>query len=460
VESTPRPGLISGRYELGEVIGTGGMGEVRQARDLKTDRPVAIKFLRPHTDPELDVRSRFETEASAASQLTHPNIVAVFDYGEEQGIPFIVMELLSGRTLSHKLSDGPLEESEVRRLGLEILSALEASHAEGILHRDLKPGNVMLAQNDSAKVADFGIAKIIEGVDMTETGTMLGTPAYLAPERVAGEPATPASDIYSAGVVLYELLTAKKPFDADTPLGLVRAIQEEDPTPLSEARPDVDPELVEIVEKAMAKDPAKRYATALQMGQALRNWIPSVASESTQSIPPASSTQGFKVRSKGRSRVRRRLAGILLGIIAVAWPVFVITRISDSGPDVSASPSPQPPTPSGLIAPPLNDALGRLEGALVETGTAGALQPGVQALRAAAQAGDRTLASQHVAQLKARLTELGPQAALPGPDFQKVLAALGEVEVQLASITPSAPPAPPAPPGPPAPPAPPAPPNP
>ncbi len=446
MHQTPPPRVIAGRYELGEIIGTGGMGEVRKARDLTTDRLVAIKFLRPHVDPELDVRTRFEFEAQAASRLSHPNIAAVLDFGVDEGIPFIVMELLSGRTLAHKLAGGPLPVEEVRRFGLEILAALEASHAEGILHRDLKPGNVMLTQDDVAKVADFGIAKIIEGVDMTDTGTMLGTPAYLAPERVQGEPATPASDVYSAGVVLYELLTAKKPFDADTPLGLVRAIQEDEPEPLTEVRPDLDPALAAIVEKAIAKDAGKRYSAAEEMAQALSAWIPASASETTQSLSPASSTQGFKIRKRGGSKRSRRLAGIMLGIIAVLWPIFVITRVNRAGTEAVPTPPRQPPQAAGSIAPPLAEAVGRLEAALAETGTSPELQPGVQAIKDAAQRGDRTMAGVRLAQLRAQLIALGQVRRLPEAALMKVLGALGEVEVQLSTITPLPPPAPPGPP--------------
>jgi serine/threonine-protein kinase len=153
----------------------------------------------------------------------------------------------------------------VKRIGLEILSALEASHQQGILHRDLKPSNVLLAKDGSVKVADFGVAKITEGMDITMAGTMIGTPSYLAPERVNGEPASTASDVYSVGVVLYELLTGRRPFEADTPLGLIRAIQQEEPAPLSELCPGLEPSVAAAVTKAMAKDPAERYQDAREM---------------------------------------------------------------------------------------------------------------------------------------------------------------------------------------------------
>lgn len=204
--------VLLGRYELGKIIGVGGMGEVRAARDLTLDRPVAIKFLRPHLNPTAEMKARFDSEAKAAAQLSHPNIVGVFDSGEEDGIPFIVMERLSGRTLADQIAKNPLSEAEARLRTLEILAALEASHDKGILHRDLKPGNVMVTNRGVAKVADFGIAKVAEAADLTDSGITLGTPAYLAPERVAGLPASPATDVYSTGVILYEMLTGKSPF--------------------------------------------------------------------------------------------------------------------------------------------------------------------------------------------------------------------------------------------------------
>lgn len=284
--------MIADRYELGDVIGTGGMGVVRTGRDTKLDRPVAIKFLRADLAEQPDLRARFEAEARAAARISHPNVVSVFDTGEHEGIPYIVMELLSGKSLAGELAGGPLEPGRVRKIGLEILSALDAFHTEGILHRDLKPDNVLLATDGTVKVSDFGVAKITEGMDLTMAGTMLGTPAYLAPERVAGEPASAASDVYSAGVVLYELLTDTRPFEGDTPLGLLRAIQHDDPPSLTEARPDLERDLVAAIEKAMAKDPVNRYSDASSMARDLGMETSVEVLESTQVIEvPGSATQ-------------------------------------------------------------------------------------------------------------------------------------------------------------------------
>lgn len=284
--------MIAERYEIGEVIGTGGMGVVRAGRDSKLDRAVAIKFLRSDLAEQPDLRARFESEARAAARISHPNVVGVFDTGEHEGVPYIVMELLSGRSLAEELEAGPLDPDRVRRIGLEILSALDAFHREGILHRDLKPDNVLMAADGTVKVGDFGVAKITEGMNLTMAGTMLGTPAYLAPERVLGEPASTASDVYSVGVILYELLTCSTPYEGDSTLAVLRAIQYDEPTPLTQKRPDVERQLAEAIEKAMAKDPAHRYAHASSMAADLGVETSMEALEATQVIEvPGASTQ-------------------------------------------------------------------------------------------------------------------------------------------------------------------------
>jgi len=253
------------------------MGEVWSATDLRLDRPVAVKVLSAQMASEANVRERFEVEARSAARLTHPNVVLVYDSGEHDGTPYLVMELLPGRTLADDVALGALDPQRARRVGIEVLGALAASHRAGILHRDIKPGNVLLTADDVAKVGDFGIAKSTEGLNLTSTGLIVGTAAYLAPERVTGEPASERSDIYAVGVVLYEALSGCKPFGADTPIAMMRAVEAHDVVPLSRACPDLDPGLVATVERAMAKDPAQRFASATDMIAAL------------QSLPGASS---------------------------------------------------------------------------------------------------------------------------------------------------------------------------
>jgi tRNA A-37 threonylcarbamoyl transferase component Bud32 len=273
------PGVvIAGRYRLGAVIGRGGMAEVHDGIDQRLERAVAIKLLRPEMAAREDIRTRFEAEARAAARLSHPNAVAVFDTGEHDGVPFLVMERLPGETLADRIASGPVDPTWLRHAAAGVLGALEAAHETGIVHRDVKPGNILLAADGTAKIADFGIAKSIhtadegdgEHVDLTATGQLLGTPAYLAPERLEGMPATPKSDIWAFGVVLYEALAGRKPFTGRGPLDVARAVVAGDHVPLGTVRPDLDPVLAAAVERAMAREEQSRFATAGEMAAALQ----------------------------------------------------------------------------------------------------------------------------------------------------------------------------------------------
>ena len=270
----PAPTLVD-RYELGPVIGRGGMAEVRAGRDNRLERPVAVKLLRAELAHQPEVRARFETEARLAARLSHPNVVAVYDSGEVKGVPFIVMERLPGDTLHDRLGAGPMPPDDVSDLAAQVLSALETAHAAGVLHRDIKPGNILAGGPGQWKVGDFGIAKALEGdgadiaADMTATGLLIGTPAYLAPERFFGSPATVASDLYSLAVVLYEALAGTKPFRTSRPDAWASLIAGTDPPPLSGLRPGIDPEFERAVMRGLAKDPADRYWSAGAMAAAL-----------------------------------------------------------------------------------------------------------------------------------------------------------------------------------------------
>jgi non-specific serine/threonine protein kinase/serine/threonine-protein kinase len=244
------------------------MAEVYAATDRRLGREVAIKLLLPAMAARPDVRRRFEAEARAAASLIHPNAVAVFDTGEDDGVAYIVMERLPGETLADRLTAGPVDPGWVRRLGCDVLGALGAAHAAGIVHRDVKPGNILLTSEGSAKIADFGIATSLDA-DPTSASHLIGTPAYLAPERLEGAPASPRSDLYSLGVVLYEALAGAKPFRGDVPVAVAHSIHEGVHPPLAGARPEVDPALVGVVEKAMARDPEARFPSAPAMAAAL-----------------------------------------------------------------------------------------------------------------------------------------------------------------------------------------------
>jgi serine/threonine-protein kinase len=209
-------------------------------------------------------------------------VVRVYDAGEHRGRPFIVMERLDGGTLADEIGRGPLSEARVRFVGVQVLEALAAAHKHGVLHRDIKPSNVMVAPDGSVRVADFGIAKSELDTGGTTTGTVVGTLGYLPPERLQGHPATAASDCYAVGVLLYEALSGRRPFEGDNPVAVLSKVQQGDPPPLAELRPDVSPSLPGAIKRAMALDPARRFGSALQFADALRN--PHVALEPDDTV--------------------------------------------------------------------------------------------------------------------------------------------------------------------------------
>lgn len=270
-EAPLAPRLLSDRYRIGPLLGRGGMAEVYDGFDERLRRGVAIKVLRPDMAADPEVRSRFEVEARSAAGLSHPNVVAVFDTGEHDGTPFIIMERLPGETLADRMAAGPVDQAWLRQVAGDVLGALGAAHAAGLVHRDVKPGNILIADDGCAKVADFGIAKSLEVAhEVTGTGLLIGTPAYLAPERLEGLPATERSDLYSLGVVLYEALAGAKPFDGPTPVAVADAVLHTAPRPLRELRPDVDPAFAAAVGRAMARNPSERPASAHELARAVR----------------------------------------------------------------------------------------------------------------------------------------------------------------------------------------------
>jgi serine/threonine protein kinase len=363
------PILIADRYELGETIGRGAMGEVHAGRDLRLGRDVAIKVLRADMAGQPSVRQRFEAEARLAARLLHPNVVAVFDCGEHAGVPYVVMERLSGRTLADDIAAGPLDSALVRTIGVQILDALGAAHAAGVVHRDVKPGNVLAATPGCWKVGDFGIAKSLEVSDPTLTvaGMVIGTPAYLAPERLAGGPATVSSDLYAAGVVLYEALTGRRPVKEGAPVAALAAAT---PTPLHELRPDVPMALAQIVMRAIARDPTARFDSAHAMAEALRRpkqtpmadtvQVPSAAPTTVSSAPP---TQVF-ASAPLRRRPLRRAAGGLIALVLLVAVILGIALSRHHSPTPASSPPTTALSPTNPVAAPLEPALQQLERAV------------------------------------------------------------------------------------------------
>ncbi|MFL6045597.1 MAG: protein kinase domain-containing protein [Propionibacteriaceae bacterium] len=262
-----------GRYQTRELLGRGGMSEVYRGFDAELRRPVAIKRLRPDLAMNPVFRARFRREAQAAGRLSHPAIVAVYDTGEEReaagpSIPFIVMELIEGRSLRDALhKEGKVSPVRALELTAEVLDALSCSHAAGIIHRDIKPGNVMLTNARTVKVADFGIARAVSDSSGTATmaGTVIGTAQYLSPEQGRGEAADVRSDLYSVGCMLYELLVGEPPFSGDSMVSIIFQHISEPPTPPSDKCENVSSDVDAIVLKAVAKDPDDRYQSAAEM---------------------------------------------------------------------------------------------------------------------------------------------------------------------------------------------------
>jgi serine/threonine-protein kinase len=385
--------LLGGRYALGELLGRGGMGEVRAAKDLRLGRHVAVKLLRPELADQDLVRRRFEGEGRAAARLCHPNVATVYDVGEHEGTPFLVMERVHGQGLDRELAAGPLAATRARHIFSEVLAALGAAHSAGLVHRDVKPANVLLAGDDTVKVVDFGIAKALDAdedgheVNATRTGQIVGTIAYMAPELVTGAPASVQSDVYSVGVMLYEALAGARPYPADTPVRMARTIVHTRPGPLATAHPGVDPGLAAVVERAMARRPEDRFSTAADMAAALSvaPAAPTDAAPTVVAHPPtelltvqvdpaapppfhpgtaetaarrAATTTGH-ARSAPSGRPRRLLgAGIVAGLV-VAGMVWLIAGDGDQ-PTGNQPAAETPAPPSSGIPTPLDDALDRL----------------------------------------------------------------------------------------------------
>ncbi len=263
--------VLDNRYELVEFIGKGGMALVYRAIDKRTGHNVAVKILRPEYNQDAEFCSRFEREAMAASKMSHHNIVNLLDVGQDDNMRYLVMEYVRGRTLKEVIKQkGALKPAVAAQIGIRILSALQHAHKNGIIHRDIKPQNILVHSDGLIKVGDFGIARVVGSNTISTDDIVMGSVHYFSPEQAKGEPVTEASALYSVGVVLYEMLTGKPPFDGETPVAIAMQHIGSKAQPIREIAPSVPPALERVVEKAMEKRPERRYQSALEMAQDLQ----------------------------------------------------------------------------------------------------------------------------------------------------------------------------------------------
>jgi serine/threonine protein kinase len=329
---------LSDRYELRGVLGRGAWAEVHDAWDLKLNRPVAIKLLQPGIAARPENRLRFETEARAAATLNSRHIVVVHDIGEHDGLQFIVMERLPGVSLADHIARGPLPPAFVHTVLDDVLAALAVAHDAGILHRDVKPGNILFTAAGEPKLADFGLAKTTGAVH-TMTGQIVGTMAYLSPNRLTSQPATAADDLYAVGVVGYEALTGQRPFPQEELGAVAHAILHESPPPLAALRPDVPPVLAISIERAISRDPAQQFHWANEMRAALAGALP----PNHRVRPPTLVMAAPPLRPASTALKRKLWAAAIFAAFVLAVILLAVSPSTSSPPQPATTTTPLPP---------------------------------------------------------------------------------------------------------------------
>ncbi len=327
-------------YKIIEKLGQGGMGEVYLAEDSRLDRKVALKILPQHLSERAELRERFEREARAVSSLNHPHICTLYDIGEQDGIHYLVMEHLVGETLEARLAKGPLPLEQTLEYAIQIADALDKAHRQGVVHRDLKPGNIMLVKS-GAKLLDFGLAKLqaadtptnlsalpTEQANLTAEGTILGTLQYMAPEQLEAKEADARTDIFAFGAVVYEMATGKKAFEGKSQASLIAAIMEKDPPAVSELQPVSPPALDRLVARCLSKDRDDRWQSASDLVFNLKGVVEWASDTQSTSVGSAVGT--------GKTRERIVWAAVLLVTIIAGALILVLqssqeTQLSDRG---------------------------------------------------------------------------------------------------------------------------------
>jgi serine/threonine-protein kinase len=333
--------VIAGRYRLLEPLGRGAMSAVWLAEDEELARRVALKTLAPSAD-----RARFDREARAAASLAHPNICALYDYGEADGRPYMVLEYLPNGSLEERLAAGrPLDDTDTHRIATELAAGLAHAHARGLVHRDLKPANVLFDAEGRAKIADFGIARMTGTGTLTEAGTVLGTASYISPEQAAGEPAGPASDVYSFGAILFRMLTGRLPFVSSNAMELVRMHRDEQPPPVAAFRPDAPPRLAALAEASLAKDPVARPPDGQALFDALRGDETGtivVAPAGGAAAATAAATQVLRPAARRRRIVPALAVAVALLLVAAGVAVAVVASHDGGSSTPPSVPSSRP----------------------------------------------------------------------------------------------------------------------
>jgi beta-lactam-binding protein with PASTA domain/tRNA A-37 threonylcarbamoyl transferase component Bud32 len=383
------PSVLGERYEIGGVLGRGGMAEVHRGRDLRLGREVAVKVLRQDLARDPSSQVRFRREAQAAASLNHPAIVAVYDTGEDRtaagATPYIVMEYVEGETLRDLLrSEGRLTPERAMSLTADICAALDFSHRNGIVHRDVKPGNVMITPQGTVKVMDFGIARAVSdsAATMTSTAAVIGTAQYLSPEQARGEGVDARSDVYSAGCLLYELVTGTPPFTGDSPVAVAYQHVREDPRTPSSINPEIPPELDAILLKAMSKNPANRYQSAADMRADLLRAVAGQRVEATPVMSDAEKTTIIGATPGGyghgddwdddeadRKRKRNRIIALVVAALVLLGGAIAIAIALTAGGDGDQTPTSTQVTVPDLVGLSQDEAAAAITRAGLTVGT-------------------------------------------------------------------------------------------